>query len=74
MIEIIKNAMTEPVKMECGDCQSIFTYTYEDIQTEENTNFLGTVYYSRYIACPVCRYRNYIKQARAKEADDDSSK
>ena len=72
MIEIIKNAMTDPVKVECGDCQSIFTYTYEDIQTEENTNFFGTVYYTRYVVCPVCRYRNYIKQIREGDREVDT--
>lgn len=64
MIEIIKNAMTEPIKMKCGDCQSVFTYTYEDIRTEETTNLFGTPIYNRFVQCPVCRYRNYIKQIR----------
>lgn len=67
MIEILKNAMTEPIKMECGDCQSIFTYTYEDIRTEVNTNFFGTAFYNRFVECPVCKYRNFIKQTRKQE-------
>ncbi len=64
MIEIIKNTMIEPIKMECSDCQSIFTYTYEDIRVEETTNLFGTPFYNRFVGCPVCKYRNYVKQIR----------
>lgn len=74
MIEIIKNAMTDPIKIECVDCQSIFTYTYKDIRTGEHTNIFGTVFYNRFVECPVCRYRNDIKHIRKQEAENDSSK
>ena len=71
MIEIIKNTMIEPIKMECSDCQSIFTYTYEDIRTEETMNLFGTPFYNRFVQCPVCRYRNYINQIRVKGGKEE---
>jgi len=64
MIEIIKNTMTDPIQMECEDCQSVFTYNYEDIRSEETTNLFGTTYYNRFIVCPVCKCRNYIKKIK----------
>ena len=69
MIEIIKNTMVEPIQMTCEDCSSIFTYNYEDIQSERDTNLFGQAFYSRYIVCPVCKCRNYIKSIRAKDKE-----
>lgn len=55
-IKIIKNTMTEPTKMTCPVCKSIFSYTYEDIQRKQNA-FLLSVYDNtiRFIVCPVCK-------------------
>lgn len=65
MIEIIKNAMEEPMQMICEDCSSIFKYTYDEIRSESSTNLLGTAFYHRFVVCPVCRYRNQINTIKA---------
>ena len=56
-IKIIKNTMTEPTEMTCPVCNSIFSYTYEDIQRKHNGSFLASVYDSttRFVICPVCK-------------------
>lgn len=55
MKKIIKNTMTDPIEQTCPYCQSIFTYTFEDIQTRENNPFLWATFKERYVACPVCK-------------------
>lgn len=65
MIEIIKNSMEEPITRTCEDCESVFTYNYEDVKTESDTNFLGMSYYKRFVVCPVCKYRNTINKVSA---------
>lgn len=69
MIEIIKNTMVEPIKVTCGDCESVFTYNYEDVQTDTSSSLLGVTYYNRYVTCPVCKYRNFIKAVKASEVE-----
>lgn len=61
MIEIIKNTMIEPIKMECEECKSIFTYNYEDIQTDVDTNIFGMCIHRRFVICPVCKKCNTPK-------------
>ena len=70
MIEIIKNSMKEPITRTCEDCESIFTYNYEDVMTESDTNLLGMSYYRRFVVCPVCKYRNMINTIRADVTDE----
>lgn len=69
MIEIIKNSMKEPITRTCEDCESVFTYNYEDVATESDKNLLGMSYYKRFVVCPVCKYRNVIKTAFADVTD-----
>ena len=70
MIEIIKNSMKEPIKRTCEDCESIFTYNYEDVETERDTNLLGMSYYKRFVVCPVCKYRNMINKVKTDVTDE----
>lgn len=55
-IKIISNSMTDPIKCICNNCESVFTYTYEDIQRREESNLFGTSYTRRFVICPVCKY------------------
>lgn len=56
MKKIIKNTMTDPIEQTCPYCQSIFTYTFEDIKAREETPFLlGSIFRRRYVDCPVCK-------------------
>jgi len=56
MKKIIKNTMTDPIKQTCPYCQSIFTYTFEDIEVREESSLLGiSIYKRRYVRCPVCK-------------------
>lgn len=74
MIEIIKNSMKEPIMRTCEDCESIFTYNYEDVATESDTNLLGMSYYRRFVVCPVCKYRNMINRVNADVTDKKGDK
>lgn len=53
-IKIIKNTMTDPITKTCPICQSIFSYTFEDIRRIEDQWLLGT-HIRRLIVCPVCK-------------------
>ena len=55
-IKIISNSMTDPIKCICNNCESVFTYNYEDIQRREENNLFGTSYARRFVICPVCTY------------------
>lgn len=59
-MKIIKNTMVEPITKECEDCKSVFSFTYDEIQRERDTNILGMVYHRRYVVCPVCKYTNNL--------------
>ena len=61
-VKIIKNTMTEPIEHECEYCKSIFTFNYQDIQAEEVMNMLGFNTYQRFVVCPVCKTREYLKK------------
>ena len=61
-VKIIKNTMTEPIEHECENCKSIFSYNYQDIRAEESKNMLGFTYYQRFVTCPVCKTREYLKK------------
>ena len=55
MIKIIKNTMTEPIEAQCGECNSLFTYNYEDIHREEVQDFFFNKKTRRFLICPVCK-------------------
>lgn len=55
---IIKNTMVEPIEMTCDECKSVFSYNYQDIESEKELSlFTLTPRYSRFIVCPVCKHR-----------------
>ena len=74
MIEIIKNSMKEPITRTCEDCESVFTYNYEDVATESDKNFLGMSYYRRFVVCPVCKYRNTINKVKADVVEKENNR
>ena len=58
MIEIIYNSLLEPIKVTCPTCESIFSYTFEDIKRDEISNIFdicGKKTIKRYVICPVCK-------------------
>lgn len=72
-IKIIKNAMVEPVTVECENCKSVISYTYDDIQRANRYSLLG--WYEnveRYIVCPVCKAN--IDIDKIQEAQNEKSK
>lgn len=56
-IKIIKNTMEEPIEKTCEFCQSVFSYNYQDIQTENRNGVFGFQYHDRFLICPVCKER-----------------
>ena len=57
-MKIIKNTMTEPIKITCPVCKSVLEYTHEDIRREERSNMffpVGEKFVIRYLICPVCK-------------------
>lgn len=61
-VKIIKNTMIDPIEHECENCKSLFSYNYQDIQAEETTNILGFKNYQRFVVCPVCKTREFLKK------------
>ena len=57
---IIKNTMEDPIEMTCEDCQSVFTYNYQDICRDTSRNILGFETVHRYVTCPVCKHDNNL--------------
>lgn len=58
MKTIIKNTMVEPIEMTCDECKSVFSYNYQDIDTEVNYPlFSFGVKHTRFVICPVCKYK-----------------
>lgn len=53
-IKIIKNTMTDPITRTCPTCESIFSYTFEDIRRNEDQWLFG-LHIRRFIVCPVCK-------------------
>jgi hypothetical protein len=56
-IKILKNTMEEPIEKTCEFCQSVFSYNYQDIQTDTRNGALGFKYHERFLTCPVCKER-----------------
>ena len=61
-VKIIKNSMINPIEHECENCKSIFSYNYQDIEAEKTVNILGFNSYQRFVVCPVCKTREYLKK------------
>ena len=62
-IKIIKNTMKDPIEHECSNCKSIFSYNYQDIESEKVMSILGFNTYERYIICPVCKEKETLHRA-----------
>ncbi len=62
-IKIIKNTMTDPIEHECSNCKSIFSYNYQDIESEKVLNVFGFNTHERYIICPVCKVKEALQRA-----------
>ena len=61
MKTVIKNTMVDPIEMTCDECGSVFSYNYQDIETETETGIFAMFpRYRRFVICPVCKYRNDI--------------
>ena len=55
---IIKNTMVDPIEMTCDECKSVFSYNYQDIESEKEFSlFALTPVYIRFITCPICKRR-----------------
>lgn len=55
-MKIIKNTMAEPVECTCPYCESVFSYTYDEVRREEQNNIFGIRYgYRKFVVCPVCK-------------------
>ena len=71
---IIKNTMTEPQEITCPSCESIFTYTFEDIELRERPFMvLGTVS-DRVIVCPVCKREIMMERIALVKEDEHEVK
>lgn len=51
--QIIKNTMTEPQELTCPFCQSVFTYTFEDIERIQRPFTIFGDKSDRIMVCPV---------------------
>lgn len=61
MKTIIKNTMVDPIEMTCDECKSVFSYNYQDIESEkELAIFVINPRYMRFVVCPVCKHRNEL--------------
>jgi len=55
---IIKNTMVEPIEMTCDECKSVFSYNYQDIESEKELSLFSlSPRYTRFVVCPVCKHR-----------------
>ena len=59
-IKIIKNTMKDPIEHECSNCKSIFSYNYQDIESEKVMSILGFNTCERFIICPVCKEKETL--------------
>lgn len=74
MKTIIKNTMVEPIEMTCDECKSVFSYNYQDIESEKDIGLFSlTPRYTRFVICPVCKYKidlDRIEVEVEKESED----
>lgn len=74
MKTIIKNTMVEPIEMTCDECKSVFSYNYQDIESEKEIGlFALTPRYTRFITCPVCKHRIDMDRVEVKMDEDNNS-
>lgn len=76
-MKILKNTMTEPIEVECPNCKSIISYTYDEVVRRTRYNFLGyEIGVEQYIICPVCKC-DIDRSPRARlangEGDDETN-
>lgn len=74
MKTIIKNTMVDPIEMTCDECKSVFSYNYQDIESEKELSLFSlTPRYMRVITCPVCKHRIDMDRVEVKiDADNNS--
>lgn len=72
-IKIIKNTMENPIERECENCNSIFSFNYQDIQVFESNNFLGMTSRNRVVVCPVCKYANAMEKIFIQGENEDAT-
>ena len=69
---IIKNTMVDPIEMTCDECKSIFSYNYQDIESEKDLSLFSlTPRYTRFVTCPVCKHK--IDMDRVEVNADESN-
>jgi hypothetical protein len=72
MKTIIKNTMVEPIEMTCDECKSVFSYNYQDIESEkEAAIFTLNPRYIRFVTCPVCKHRNELNRVVVEASADE---
>ena len=72
MKTIIKNTMVDPIEMTCDECKSVFSYNYQDIESEKELSlFALTPRYSRFVVCPVCKCRNELDKVEVEVSADE---
>lgn len=70
MKTIIKNTMVEPIEMTCDECKSVFSYNYQDIESEKELSlFALTPRYTRFVVCPVCKRRNELDRVEVEVSE-----
>lgn len=68
---IIKNTMIDPIEMTCDKCKSVFSYNYQDIESEKEFSlFALTPVYIRFVICPVCKYKIDIDRVRVEKEEE----
>ncbi len=71
---IIKNTMVEPIETTCDECKSVFSYNYQDIESEKEIGlFTLTPKYTRFVVCPVCKHRIDMDRVEVKMDADNNS-
>ena len=68
MKKIIKNTMTEPIEMTCILCESVFSFTFEDIELEDA--LLGLSKF-KIVRCPVCKEKNDLSKIIMNKSESD---
>lgn len=69
---IIKNTMIDPIEMTCDECKSVFSYNYQDIESEKLLSLFSlTPQYTRFVICPVCKHRNELDRVEVEVSTDE---
>ena len=68
---IIKNTMIDPIEMTCDECKSVFTYNYQDIESEKELSLFSlSPKYSRFVTCPVCKCKIDMDRVEVTESEE----